>query len=115
MHAVQKLLVVFSISIAIYFPASGNVGPAGQWFCTQATPVPTNCSGSYLGSTGCAAFSVNRFPWFGWSIGHDLGDSVTVNCDTFFDSLGWACNPLAQNRLDLNNSCVQTQKNVPIF
>ena len=107
--------VVFSLpflsGISNQINQFGN-SSGGVW-CTHAV-YNSPCKGSYTNSTGCGAFSVTRYAYFGTAT--NLPSSVSqLNCNTNLDSAGVACKSQAEEEILPHAACWQHKKYVPFF
>lgn len=91
------LRVVFYLSAIVLaglanFSKNQDVYGGAAYTC-NVDPTPSLCSGSYIGSTGCGAFSVNTN---GWGTQTKLAAQTSVgNCNTNLDSANVTCAGLA--------------------
>lgn len=109
------LALVSAVGSMVVLPATDFdlPGGAGATLTCNARMHAPKCEGSYIGSTGCGAFSVSRFDTSSWTHNTTQSTNSTTNCNVNFDVLGVACAGRAEQRNLPNLACASNTLWVP--
>lgn len=93
------------MALAIQMNRSSTVGVelGGAGVACNVATTPVACSGSYVRSAGCGAFTVMRAT--GWHLTQMLAATSTGDCNTNLDSSNVACSGLANQNILTSYSC----------